>query len=139
VPAFLTAEWVAELDAVARKSAALTCPGGGGALRVELRVLDRDRGEFVFQAVFADGGTRFAVGSPAAPDLLLVLDAEFAARIRSGDASVQDALAAGALKVRGDVDALVARAPALAAVDDVFAALRDPGGRTPAPEGSGPE
>ena len=80
----------------------------------------------MFQAVFADGSTRFAVGSPSEPDLLVRLDALFAARIRSGDANVQEASAAGALKVRGDLEGLVvARAAALAAVGDVFAALRN--------------
>ena len=124
---FLTPEWVAELDAAARRSPTLGPLGTDPPFTVELRVYDTPGNggdEFVFQAVFADGSTRFVVGSPSEPDLLVRLDAVFAARIRSGDANVQEALAAGALKVRGDLEGLVARAEALSAVGDVFAALR---------------
>jgi hypothetical protein len=127
VAEFLTPEWVAELDAAARESSALGALDRGAPLTVELRVDDGERGDFVFQATFTDLGTRFAVGSPSEPDLRVTLAAGFADRIRSGDANVQDALQAGALHVRGDLEALVGRAPALAAVGDVFAALRDPG------------
>jgi hypothetical protein len=125
VAEFLTAEWVAELDAWARGNPVLAALADGEPMTVELRVRDAERDEFVFQAVFAAGEARFTVGSPSAPDLVVLLDAGFAARIRAGAANVQDALEAGGLKVRGDLDALVARAPALAAVGDVFAALRE--------------
>ena len=136
VAEFLTPEWVAELDEAARRSSTLGKLGTNPPFTVELRVHDApghsgddaDRedgdGEFVFQVAFADGSARFAMDSPAEPDLLVLLDARFAARIRSGDATVQDALAAGALKVRGDLEGLVSRAAALSAVGDVFAALR---------------
>ena len=57
----------------------------------------------------------------------MLVDYLFAARINSGDANAQEALAAGSLKVRGDLEALVGRAGALAEVGDVFAALRESG------------
>jgi hypothetical protein len=123
VAEFLTREWVGELDAAARRSPPFETDAGGTPFTVELRVGDAPSGEFVYQMTVSDGAARFAVGSPAAPDLVVLLDAAFAARIRSGEENVQDALLAGALKVRGDVEGLIGRAPALAAVGTVFGDL----------------
>jgi hypothetical protein len=128
---FLTPEWVAELDAAAREAPGLRALGRDGTFTVELRIRGGDGSDFVFHAAFTPDGTRFASGSPAGsepePDVVLVLDTTVAQAIRSGDANVQDALLAGALKVRGDVQGLAARAPVLAAVGDVFAPLRETG------------
>ncbi|HZP28607.1 MAG TPA: hypothetical protein VFC99_06620 [Acidimicrobiia bacterium] len=121
---FLTPGWVAELDAAARESPGLRALGAGPPFTVELQVgaAGNGAGEFVFQAAFGGGATRFTVGSPGVPDLVVRIDAGFAARIHAGTANVQDALLAGALKVRGDLDGLVERASALAAVGTVLGA-----------------
>jgi len=122
VPEFLTPEWVAELDARAREAGGspAASAGAGRPLTVELHVTGAPNGEFVFQAAFGDATVRYATGTPAEPDLVVTLDAGFAARIRSGDANAQDALAARALKVRGDLEQLARAAPALAALGEAF-------------------
>jgi hypothetical protein len=125
VAEFLTAGWVAELDALARQAGGVP-PGAGAAFTVELHVQGAPGGEFVFQASFGNGAPGFAVGSPSEPDVLVFVDAAFAARIRSGDANAQEALAAGALKIRGDLGILAGTAVSLAELGDVFAALRPP-------------
>ena len=89
-------------------------------------------GEFVFQAGFGAGSAGFAAGSPAEPDLLVFVDYGFAVRIHAGDANAQEALAAGALKIRGDLGVLAGAAVSLAGLGDVFAALR------PSTTGPGP-
>ena len=97
--------------------------GSGRPLTVELHVTGTPSGEFVFQAAFGESTLRFASGSPSAPDLLVTLDYLFATRIHLGDANAQDALAAGALKVRGDLELVAASAPALSALGEAFAEL----------------
>jgi hypothetical protein len=131
VAEFLTREWVDELDAAARRAARFETDAGGTPFTIELRVGGAPSGEFVYQMTVSDGAARFAVGSPGAPDLVVLLDAGSAARIRSGEENVQDALLAGALKVRGDLEGLVGRASALAAVGAVFGELdADEGSRS---------
>jgi hypothetical protein len=125
VAEFLTPEWVAELDAAARDAPDLRALGRDEPLTVEMRIRGGAGDEFVFHAEFSADGTRFSLGSRAEPDLVLALDAEFARAIRSGDANIQDALHAGALKVEGDVEGLAGRAPALAKVGNIFAVRRD--------------
>ena len=130
---FLTPEWVAELDALART--ATRRPSGpegstadpeapGRLVTVELHVTDGAGGEFVFQVAFSGSTLRFVPGAPAEPDLLVTVDHRFAERIHRGDASAQDALAAGALKVRGDLELVGASAPALSALGEAFARAR---------------
>ncbi len=131
VAEFLTAVWVAELDARAR-GIGLDLSGTGAPVTVELRVHGAPDGEFVFQAVFGSGSSAFVAGSPSEPDLLVFVDYSFAARINSGDANAEEALAAGALKIRGDLGVLAGAAGALADLGDVFAALR------PSPTSTGP-
>jgi len=130
VPEFLTPEWVAELDALGRRASPrpsgasdpmAETGGSGRPLTVELHVTGTPSGEFVFQAAFGESTLRFASGSPWAPDLLVTLDYLFATRIHLGDANAQDALAAGALKVRGDLELVAASAPALSALGDALA------------------
>lgn len=131
---FLTPAWVAELDAVSRTSSGALRTGS--PVTVELRVLGAPGGDFVFQVAFGDGTLRFASGSPSEPDLLVLVDSLFAARIHSGDANAQEALAAGALKIRGDLRILAGTADALSVLGDLFAALR-PSTPAPTPRGAG--
>ena len=121
---FLSPEWVAELDGAARRSPALAGPAGDEPLTVEQRVRGGPPGDVRYHVVLADGGVRFVYGPAPEPDVLLVIDYAFAAEMHRGRGSAQDALAAGALKVRGDLDRLLARSEALLAIDDVFAAVR---------------
>jgi hypothetical protein len=123
VAEFLSAEWVAELDALARR-VGTDVSGPGDPITVELHVQGAPDGEFVFQAAFGEGTSGFVAGSPSEPDLVVLVDHSFAARIHSGDANAQEALAAGALKVRGDLGVLTRVGGALAGLGDRVAGLR---------------
>ncbi len=73
----------------------------------------------------ADGKVAFVHGTTDGADLTLVQDRATAVAIARGELPAQQAVADGRLCLRGDVRALVANAPALAAVADAFARVRD--------------
>ena len=120
--AFLSDGWLAALDARARKIA--TGPD------VEMLVLEQvvtdvpDRGEVRYRVTFSADGVRVAPNGDGTPDVTFGTDHATAAAISRGETNAQRALAAGRFSVRGNVEALVSRGSALAALDDVFAEVR---------------
>jgi hypothetical protein len=80
--------------------------------------------EVRYQLVFTADGLRVHPGHAAAPDVSFATDRETAAGIARGETNAQRALAAGRLRVHGNIETLVARAAALVVLDDVFAAVR---------------
>ena len=82
------------------------------------------RGEVRFHLVFSDDEVRVQPGTADRAEVLLTSEYATAAALARGETNAQQALAAGRLRIGGDVDALVRRAGALAALADVFAAVR---------------
>ena len=82
-------------------------------------------GEVRYRIAFEDGTCAVEVASEgAAADVRLETDYVTAVALSRGTANAQAALADGRLRVSGDVARLAAHAAALAALDDLFAALR---------------
>jgi SCP-2 sterol transfer family len=133
VPEFLSDEWLAALDASARAIGPLpavspfvleqvvTSTGRDGTERDSS---ERDGDEVRYQLVFTADGLRVHPGHAEAPDVSFATDRETAAGIARGETNAQRALAAGRLRVHGTIEILVARAEALVALEDVFAAVR---------------
>lgn len=135
---FLSAEWIAALDAAARASTALTDCARSGPFVLEQRVELPSGAEAVHHLVFAPDGARVRPGPASRPDVVLVTDLPTAMALARGEANAQHALASGRLRVRGALDALTSRSDALREVDDVFASVRTettfpPDGRSKAP------
>jgi hypothetical protein len=127
---FLSREWISELDAAARASGAHV--GSADArLTIEQVVRDAPAGEVRYQIRFAAGTVRVVPGADEPADLVLVSDYASARGLHSGALSAQDALVRGGVKVRGNPDVLVRHSETLAALDDIFAEVRD---RTTFPE-----
>jgi hypothetical protein len=133
VAEFLSAEWIAALDAAARAASELAACAPDAPFVLEQRVSlarddDGDGGdgdeEVVYQVVLAPDGARVVPGSTAEPDLVLLTDVATAGALARGERNAQSVLAEGGLRVRGDLRALTSRAEALRAVDDVFASVR---------------
>lgn len=73
----------------------------------------------------AGGKVVFVHGTTDGAHLTLVQDRLTAVAIARGELPAQQAVADGRLRLRGDVRALVANAPAFAAIANAFARVRD--------------
>lgn len=119
---FLTPEWVAALnDAL-------------GAVRLDPAVsltvahVVRDaRGEVVYRLRVHGGRAVASLGDADGADVVLIEDRATAAALAQGRETAEDAVAAGRLKLRGDVDAMLRAAGALGALGEALAEVR---GRT---------
>jgi putative sterol carrier protein len=125
VPEFLSPDWVASLDRAARASDRLAQCARGDALILEQRVTLPDGSTHSHHLVLDESGARVREGKPARADVVVLTDLATATELAVGTTNAQQALGAGRLRVHGDVNALIARAEQLAALDDVFARARD--------------
>ena len=123
---FLSDEWIAAL-ALACGGEPGTAEHGAEPLVVEPVVVGTpERGEVRYRLSFDDAScavTEAHVGAPAA-DVCLETDYATAVALARGEMNAQAALAAGRLRVSGDVARLAAHAAALSRLGDVFAAVR---------------
>jgi putative sterol carrier protein len=117
---FLSAEWIAALDAAAGEAAV----PDGVRLTIQQIVID-DAGPDVRYHLVLDGGRlRVRPGEAAAPDVTLVQTRDVAAALSRGELNAQQALEGGRLKLRGDIAHLARNGKALTALEDVFGAVR---------------
>jgi hypothetical protein len=123
VAEFLSAAWIVALDEAARGSAALAACAADEPLVIEQRVV-RAEGESVHHLQLAASGVRVLPGAADEPDVVLSTDLETATALARGDVTAQAVLASGRLHVSGELESLARHSAALAAVDDVFAAVR---------------
>ena|SRR5947209_250240 len=125
MPRFLAPEWIAALDEAAR--AAAVPPG----LRLTIQQIvsaDADGahgGEVRYHLVVDGGRLRVHPGEAAGADVTFVQTRAVAGALSRGELNAQQALAAGRLKLRGDIGRLAREGRALTALDDVFAAVRE--------------
>ena len=121
---FLSPEWIAQLDRAARASAAVRAATAELSATVQQIVPDAPSGAVQYHVTIDHGDVRVHVGPAAAPDLTLLVDYEIARAINDGTATAQHALASGRLKITGGVAALAGHESALAAIGDIFGAVR---------------
>jgi len=121
VTAFLTDAWIDGLDEAAETA----------AIAPDLRLVIQQlipagpEGPEVAYILEAAGG-RLSVrrGHAEDPDVTFTQDRATALAIHQGDLSAQAAFMGGRLRLGGDLRAVIERAGALAAIQDVFAAAR---------------
>jgi hypothetical protein len=121
---FLSASWIAELDAAAR-----ACDGrlavADGELVVEQVVRGTADGEVRYRVRFGPDGARVSAGdADGAADLVLFADYPTARALHEGRLRAQDALATGFLKLQGRPEVLAKRGDLLARLDAAFAPVR---------------
>jgi SCP-2 sterol transfer family len=122
VPEFLSDEWLAALDDSARSAPLL--PDIAPFVLEQVITGVAGRGEVRYQLVFRDLGMRVQAGADEPADVWFATDVETAAGIARGETNAQRALAAGRFRVGGSINALVKRAAALSALEDVLGAVR---------------
>ena len=125
MPQFLTPAWIAALDAAAQGSTALAEALDHDGIVVQQVVRSASGEEITYHLRLEDGRPRVHEGVAPAPDLTLVTDYDAARSLHRGERNAQAVLERGQLKLRGTPEALVGRSALLAALGDVFAAVRD--------------
>jgi hypothetical protein len=122
---FLSAAWIAELDAAARTATGLVADP---PVVIEQVVRDSGADDVRYRVRIGPAGASVASSTADdavdAPDLVLVTDRATARELHEGRLRAQDALARGALKVRGRPEVLGRRAGILARLDAAFATVR---------------
>ena len=122
---FLSAAWIAELDAAARAAPGLVADP---PIVVEQVVRDDGAGDVSYRVRIGPDGASVLphppTGTGAVSDLALVTDRATAWELHEGRLRAEDALALGSLKVRGRPEVLAGQADLLARLDRAFAAVR---------------
>jgi SCP-2 sterol transfer family len=124
---FLSPEWLAEVEAAARRSPAFPADTHRGRVTVQQVVTGGPAGEVAYAATVGDGTVVIRVGRAERPDVTFSEDWATAAAIARGALSAQEAFMAGRLRVAGDMAALLRHGPALGRLADAFAEVQ---GRT---------
>ncbi|HUP76352.1 MAG TPA: SCP2 sterol-binding domain-containing protein [Acidimicrobiales bacterium] len=117
---FLTDEWVWALD---HEASAQVSPIADTFV-VEYRVELAANESFVYQIRFAADAVTVRAGSPSPPTVVLSTDRLTAQGVATNTMSAQAAFMAGQLRLEGDTMAMVRNHDALAALGEIFAAVR---------------
>lgn len=127
MPALGTDAWIVAADAAARADAGLREAAVGRSITIGQEVVDGER-RTRWHLVLDDGEVAVRPGWPddPAPDVTFSQDAAVADRITRGEVAARTAFVLGQVRLGGDVSRLLEVAPALARLDDVFAATRVP-------------
>ena len=94
------------------------------ALVIEQHVEGGPDGRVVWHVVVAGDARSILAGPHPSPDVTFTQDYATAAAVARGDLSAQEAFMTGRITLSGDAGALLAAAPALAALADALAAVR---------------
>ena len=121
---FLSAVWVAELDATLRSSSLRAGDAADAPLVYEFQAHTPDRSTRTHHVTIDADGVRATFGPAPSADLVLITDIETALALHHNDLNAQAAIAAGSLRIRGDLEAFSRHAAAITALGDVFGALR---------------
>jgi putative sterol carrier protein len=119
--AFLTDAWVAALD----DAAAAFSPAPPIDAALEGLVVGYAVGDFAYHLVFSTDAVQARSGAHDAATVTFRCDRATATAIARGEASAQRAFMAGNLRIGGDASALLRAHGAIAALPDLFAAVRD--------------
>jgi putative sterol carrier protein len=122
VARYLSPEWLAALQAAA---AGARPELAGSADLIVQHEIGGVAGDVVFHVVIGDEGINVLPGPADGATVTFTSDDVTAATITRGELSAQAAYMSGRLRVRGDISALTANSAALAALDDVFASVRE--------------
>jgi hypothetical protein len=120
VARFLTPEWLEEMQRVADE---VDVPVET-AIVVAHEVTGTPDGDVCFRFAAADGRLTLTWATTADAQITLLDDYATAVAMATGVLPAQQAVAEGRLKLRGDVGALVRNGAAMAALGDLFRAVR---------------
>ena len=122
--AFLTPEWAGALEAAANSSDAFVEAVRGVELTIEQEIAVDGVPPVRFALAFGDGRLRVHWGGVTDPDVVFAQSRDTAERINRGELNAQQAFVLGKLRVRGDLERLLAAREAFGRLEGAFAAIR---------------
>jgi hypothetical protein len=122
VSEFLSAAWLAELDAAGRAAGPVAEMARFSLTHIVSGVPGRGEVQYVLR--FEPEGITVGGTGTGTGDVMFVTDYETAVALAQGTVNAQQALAQGRLRVRGDIAVLTYNASAVTRYGDVFASVR---------------
>lgn len=122
---YLSLAWIRELTREVADSETLAVLAKAHAIGVTQIVTDGPEGDVTYHLQMRDGETAFGAGPADPEDVRMEQDWTTAVAIATGEANAQDAFINGRIKLFGDQQALMGAQPVFAALDHVFATVRD--------------
>lgn len=121
---YLSQEWIEDLDRAAQASELVRAAAPDLDFVVEHEVTGGPGGTVRYHIVFERGSARLRAGPAERADACFTEDHATAVAVSSGEINAQSAFMTGRLRVRGDMDKLIAAQPAIEALDRALEAAR---------------
>ncbi len=122
---YLSLDWIDDLGAEVAASEAVREAAAGTTIGVTQVVTDGPEGQVVYHLQVDDGKVSFGAG-PAEPEhVRFVQDWATAVAVATGAMNAQEAFITGRIRLTGDQQRLMRATPVFAALDTVFASVRD--------------
>lgn len=121
---YLSDEWIDEFAAAARRSEALKSATADARIRLQQRITTSPFGDVEYWVDVDHGEVTVGKGAMDDPDVVFEQDYLSARAVSTGSMAAQTAFKTGKIKLRGDMDLLMANHATFAGLDEVFADLR---------------
>ena len=124
VAKYLSQEWLDDLDRAAQATDLVRAVAPDLVFVVEHEVTEAPEGIVRYHIAFDRGTARLRAGPAAGADACFTEDHATAVAVSSGEINAQSAFMTGRLRVRGDMEKLIAAQPAIEALDKALEEAR---------------
>jgi putative sterol carrier protein len=122
---YLSLDWIDELRAEVEGNESLSEAAAGHTLGVTQLVTDGPEGDVLYHLQVTDGVVTFGAGPADPEEVRLEQSWDTAVAVATGTLNAQEAFIRGGIKLHGDTQALLGAVPLFAALDAVFASVRE--------------
>jgi putative sterol carrier protein len=122
---YLSLHWIDELRSEVEANPELASAAAGQTLGVTQLVTAGPEGDVTYHLQVDEGAVRFGAGPADPEDVRLEQSWETAVAVATGTLNAQEAFIRGGIKLHGDPQRLLGAVPLFAALDGVFASVRE--------------
>jgi hypothetical protein len=122
---YLSLDWLDALGEEVDRSDALKEAAAGRHIQVTQIVTDGPEGDVTYHLAVDDGKVRFGPGAAEDEQVRFIQDWATAVAVATGQLNAQEAFISGRIKLVGDQQRLLDAVPVFAALDTVFATVRE--------------
>ena len=122
---YLSLDWLDALGAEVAASDRVREAAAGRSIAVTQVVTGGPEGDVMYHLNVEDGDASFGPGPAPGEQVRMVQDWETAVDVATGAVNAQEAFVRGRIRVMGDAQRLIEAGPLFAALDSVFATVRE--------------